>query len=168
MFTNTLKAVDRVLMALSCISCLFLASCFLGTGHGGDDGHGDHGHSLDTVQMPQELQSGTWNRERLYARGEVLFNGMCIQCHQEHGVGLPGIIPPLHESDFAMADRTRLINVVLRGLKGPIVVNGEAYDNSMPPIQGSDLNVAAVLTYVRNHCNGSIDSIAPSEVAGQR
>lgn len=154
--------------ALILLSSLSLGACFTDSGHGEDGGHGDHGHSLDTVAMPAALQGGSWTRDRLYARGEVLFNGMCVQCHLENGVGVPSFTPPLHESDFIQADRLRPISVVLNGLKGPLVVNGEPYDSEMPAIHGSDLNIAAVLTYVRNHCNGATDSIGPTEVAAAR
>lgn len=158
----------RSLRALAFLPCLWLGACFTDSGHGGDGGHGDHGHSLDTIAMPAALQSGAWTKDRLHARGEILFNGMCVQCHLENGVGLTGFTPPLHESDYVKTDRLRPIGIVLSGLKGPIVVNGVSYDSEMPPINGSDLNVAAVLTYVRNHCNGATDSIGPTEVAAAR
>lgn len=164
----------RYLHAMAFLPCLWLGACITDSGHGGesghgiDVGHGDHGHSLDTISIPAALQGGAWTKDRLYARGEILFNGMCVQCHQENGVGMIGFTPPLHESDFIRADRVRPIGIVLNGLKGPIVVNGENYDSEMPAIHGSDVNVAAVLTYVRNHCNGASDSIGTSEVAAAR
>ena len=51
-------------------------------------------------------------------------------------------------------DEERLIKIVLKGMTGPIDVNGKRYPGQVPmtPFEGmlKDDDVAAVLTYVRN------------------
>jgi nitrite reductase (NO-forming) len=68
-----------------------------------------------------------------------------------------------------MADKARSVRIVLRGLSGPIVVNGAQYDSVMPPIvQLTDEQVAHVLTYVRNSWGNSGEAISPDEVRLER
>lgn len=62
-----------------------------------------------------------------------------------------------------MAHRKRPVGILLKGLKGEITVNGELYNSGMPAVTGSDLSVAAVLTYVRNQFNGATDSMTVEE-----
>ena len=68
-----------------------------------------------------------------------------------------------------MADKARSIRIVLRGMSGPISVNGTTYDSVMPPVvQLTDEQVANVLTYVRNTWGNSGDAVTPEEVAKVR
>jgi nitrite reductase (NO-forming) len=74
----------------------------------------------------------------------------CFACHQPEGQGLADQFPPLAKSDYLMADKDRAIRSVLRGLSGPIVVNGKPFNNSMPELPFNDDEVADVLTFVMN------------------
>ena len=62
--------------------------------------------------------------------------------------------PPLTESKWVLGNEDRLIKIVLKGIYGPIVVNGKKYPGQVPmtPYGGllNDKEVAAVLTYIRN------------------
>jgi nitrite reductase (NO-forming) len=83
--------------------------------------------------------------------GKALFAGTCSVCHQANGAGLPGVFPPLAQSDFLAADPKKAINAVLHGLSGKLTVNGKEYDSVMPPMnQLNDDEVANILTYVLN------------------
>lgn len=66
--------------------------------------------------------------------GHVLFAGICSVCHQGNGAGLPGVFPPLVESDFLAADPERVMDIVLHSLNGKIKVDGQKYDSVMPPV----------------------------------
>src|SRR5262252_9763793 len=89
----------------------------------------------------------------------------CAVCHQTQGQGLPNVFPPLAGSDFLMADKIRSIGIVLRGISGPLVVNGMKYDSVMPPVvQLTDEQVANVLTYVRNSWGNAGAAVSPDEV----
>jgi mono/diheme cytochrome c family protein len=103
------------------------------------------------------------------AAGQSVYTATCLACHQATGTGVPGLFPPLAESDYLMADKERSIRVVLQGLTGPITVNGQAYNMVMPPLANlSDKDVAAVLSYVRNTWGNSGDAVTPEEVAKVR
>ena len=98
-------------------------------------------------------------------RGKQVFMQTCFVCHQPNGEGIPGQIPPLAKSDFLMADKTRAIRGVLFGQSGEMTVNGKTYNGVMIPFNTlSDLEIANVLTYVRNSFGNSGDAVSIDEV----
>ncbi|MES2695783.1 MAG: copper-containing nitrite reductase [Verrucomicrobiota bacterium] len=92
----------------------------------------------------------TITKEIQMERGKKIFLTSCFACHLANGEGLPGIFPPLAGSDYLKADKNRAIQIVTKGLSGPITVNGKTYNNVMPPQTFDDGQVADVLTYVLN------------------
>jgi nitrite reductase (NO-forming) len=86
-------------------------------------------------------------------------------CHQLDGTGLPQVFPPLAQSDYLMADKTRSIGVVLRGLSGPITVNGQPFNGVMPPqVVLSNEQIADVLTFIRNSWGNAGEAVSVDEV----
>jgi nitrite reductase (NO-forming) len=85
-----------------------------------------------------------------------------------NGEGLPNVFPPLAGSDYLKADKDRAIKVVLKGLSGPITVNGKPYNNLMPPQAYTDDQVADVLTYVMNTWGNDFGSVDISNVSRVR
>ena len=108
----------------------------------------------------------------LFRRGKEVYRREthCATCHQENGQG-DTIYPPIAGSEWVTGDETRLIKLVLKGLWGPITVNGKTYDpkNGVPPMMPfeallDDGEVAAVLTYIRNHFGNSAPAVKPETV----
>jgi nitrite reductase (NO-forming) len=83
-------------------------------------------------------------------KGKRVYTQLCFACHQADGQGLAGVFPPLAKSDYLMADKTRAIASLIKGLSGPITVNGKQYNGVMPPSMLNNEQIASVLTYVRN------------------
>ncbi len=105
---------------------------------------------------------------RLQAGAEV-YKVACIACHQESGQGMPGAFPPLARSDFLLGNPDRAVGVVVRGLQGEVVVNGQKYNSVMPAMtQLSDQQVADVLTYVLNTWGNKGSSVAVERIAAER
>jgi nitrite reductase (NO-forming) len=102
--------------------------------------------------------------DELMKLGGQVFGRVCTACHQSQAQGLPGTFPPLAASDFLMADENRAIDIVMNGLKGPVVVNGVSYDAQMPNPLLRDVEIAAVLTYVRNNFGNKGDVTTLAEV----
>ena len=101
-------------------------------------------------------------------KGKEVYDANCLACHQIDGSGVPMLTPPLVNAEYVQGDKVRLINVVLKGLQG-VEVNGEMYDNPMPPLAHlSDEDIAAVLTYVRNNFSNKAGPIKKEEVAAAR
>lgn len=79
----------------------------------------------------------------------------CSGCHQASGGGIPGAFPPLvgHAADLYNASgdlsgRDYLVQVLLLGLQGEIVVAGTSYTGVMPAwSQLSDAELASVLNH---------------------
>ena len=88
-------------------------------------------------------------REELLARGKQVYTANCAACHQLEGQGIAGAFPPLARSDYLMANKERAIGVVMNGLTGEVVVNGQKFNGVMPSLQLRDADIAAVLSYVR-------------------
>jgi len=103
--------------------------------------------------------------------GKRTFTAMCSPCHQETGLGLPGQFPPLAGSDWVnTAGHARLVRIVLDGLNGPLEVNGQPFNNAMPPWRDSitDEQVAAVLTYVRQSWGNKAAAVPVDDVKAIR
>ncbi|MFD2572695.1 PVC-type heme-binding CxxCH protein [Spirosoma soli] len=107
----------------------------------------------------------------LYNIGKEIYakEGYCATCHQVDGKGLTASgFPPLAKTIWVSENEDRLIKIVLKGLMGPIEVNGKTYPGQVPmtPFGGllNDKEIAAVLTYVRNSFGNQAPAILPDQV----
>ncbi len=82
----------------------------------------------------------------------------------------PGSFPPLTQTEWVLGDKGRLVRLLLNGMKGPLEVEGEAYNGTMmlPSPSLTNEQIAAVLTYVRHHFGNDADALTPDEVASVR
>jgi nitrite reductase (NO-forming) len=97
-------------------------------------------------------------------RGKKVYLTSCFACHMATGDGLPNVFPPLAKSDFLKADKDRAIKAVIKGLSGPITVNGKPYNNMMPPQEISDDQAADVLTYIMNEWGNDFGTVTQADV----
>ncbi|MGB5980596.1 MAG: cytochrome c [Nonlabens sp.] len=81
------------------------------------------------------------------ARGKEIYSELCVTCHMGNGKGVPGAFPPLNPSNWLENKREESIHAVKYGLKGPIEVNGQDYNNVMMPLGLDDQEVADVMNY---------------------
>ena len=85
--------------------------------------------------------------------GQQLFTLYCSACHGADGQGATGgTFPPLASSPWIEGNPKRSIAIVLKGLHGPIEVNGKGFNLEMPPQEATldDKQIAAILTYVHS------------------
>ena len=124
---------------------------------------------------------GPWKSESDFARlvppkdpvfemGREIFTTACAQCHQNSGLGVPGLNPPLLGSEWVLAEGpNRIIRVVLDGATGAISVKGTEFNANMVPRRPSldDKKIAAVLTFIRNNPDWDHKAapVKPEEVA---
>ena len=102
------------------------------------------------------------------ADGKAVYDKVCAACHQPDGMGMKGAFPPLKDSDYLRADIDRSITAVIKGLSGPITVNGQKYAGAMPPMGYlDDKDVAAVFTYLLQEWNGG-GQVTAEQVAALR
>ena len=103
------------------------------------------------------------------AAGQHLYQTYCMGCHQAEGQGIPGTFPPLAKSDYALADTSRTIETVVNGLHGPIEVNGQQYNATMPPMGHlKDQEIADILSYVRSSWGNAAHPVSAADVAAVR
>ena len=102
--------------------------------------------------------------------GAEIYMTRCMSCHQMNGRGVPGVFPPLDETDWVNGEKGRLIRVVLDGLMGEIKVGDETYSGAMPPWRSflDDEQMAALLTYLRSAWSNDASEVTPGEVASVR
>jgi mono/diheme cytochrome c family protein len=113
--------------------------------------------------------------QELYVKGQAIYakEGFCITCHQPDGKGLSASgFPPLAGTKWVTGNEDRLIKIILKGLHGPIAVNGQKYAGQVPmtPFGGmlKDDEVAAVATYVRNSFGNRAAPVSAAKVKAIR
>ena len=83
--------------------------------------------------------------------GKVLYESRCANCHQSDGKGFEKLIPPLREADYFKASIHRTAWIIRHGQAGEITVNGQKYDQAMPPNPTlKPLEIAQITTYLYN------------------
>jgi len=83
--------------------------------------------------------------------GKELYDTYCANCHQKEGTGLGKLIPPLRDADYFKASIHRSIWIMRNGIKGPLVVNGQEYNQPMPANPYlKPLEIAQIATYLYN------------------
>ncbi len=123
--------------------------------------------SLSHIRTPDRVNDNL--DKGIVAGGEKIFNLYCATCHQKDGKGASGRFPPLAGTDWVTGDKKRLIGVILNGLEGNIVVNGESYINAMPQHSFlSNEEAANVLTYIRQNFGNKASEVKPEEVKAIR
>ena len=95
------------------------------------------------------------------AAGQQVYAAQCQSCHDQSGLGLPGVGPPLVASPSVAGSPGVVVRVLLNGKEGPIGL--------MPSLGASmsDGDVAAVLTYIRRawgNTAGAVDADTVSRI----
>lgn len=123
---------------------------------------------LGEMPDPTRSQPAT-DRELIVAasqgRGAEIYTTYCASCHQPQGGGVPGEFPPIIDSERVAGDKNQLIEIILKGMQGPIEVQGQHYDEVMPAHAFlEDEDIAALLTYIRSNFGNAADPVHESEV----
>jgi mono/diheme cytochrome c family protein len=102
-------------------------------------------------------------------RGIKVYKAHCFACHQNTGIGIKGVFPPLVENKTVMGDKSKLIGIILNGMSGEIEVKGEKYNRVMAPHDFlTDSQIADVLTYIRNSFGNQAEMVKTEEVTSLR
>lgn len=126
------------------------------------------GGTLQSIKEDTKPLDKPKTKEAKIADGARIFNAICIACHMKEGQGLPGVFPPLAKSDYLNADKDRAIKIVMKGLTGEVVVNGQKFNNVMPQFALSDDDIANVLTFVYSSWGNAGHEIDVNDVKKHR
>ena len=114
----------------------------------------------------QETPKQTPELKESMARGAMVYEDFCMNCHMPKGEGVPSAFPPLADSDFLLGKRLESIKAVKYGMSGEIIVNGIKYNGNMAALGLSNDEVADVMNYVLNSWgNADGEIVTPSEVS---
>jgi mono/diheme cytochrome c family protein len=91
------------------------------------------------------------------AQGEAIFGNACATCHGASGQGAANF-PALAGNDFVTGEPAQVIQVVLHGR------------NAMPAFENqlSELEIAAVISFIRNSWGNDAGPVTPEEVVSER
>jgi mono/diheme cytochrome c family protein len=100
----------------------------------------------------------TPEQQKLFAKGQELYNNLCVACHQPDGQGREKIAPSLVNSRYVIADAGVSTRIVLSGKEGSVGL--------MPPLGASltDEQIAGVLTYIRREWGHTASAVTPDDV----
>ena len=102
--------------------------------------------------------------KRYYSAGSLVYQTHCQNCHGANGEGLQGLMPPLTDSVFLKANKTRLACFVKYGLKEKLTISKKTFEGEMPPNDLPPIEIANVLTYIANSFGNKIGTINSDEV----
>lgn len=110
------------------------------------------------------------NTSESIKRGKEVYELYCQSCHMEDGKGTLDINPPVAKTDYLKKPSNHLIEIILKGQSGEIVVNGKKYNTPMPAMEYlSDEQVADVINFIRNSWGNKIPgTVTPVMVKGIR
>ncbi|MDF1571443.1 MAG: cytochrome c [Bacteroidales bacterium] len=149
----------KLLIVLS-VAFVLLVSC---------GGSSEKTNTMDKSPLPEKTAILDAADDLSSHPGESLYKQHCLVCHQADGNGVPGMFPPLHDTEWVNGDNATLISIVLHGMDEEIEVNGEIYHTIMAPLPHlSNQEVADVLNYVRKRFGSAPADITVAEVAGVR
>lgn len=123
--------------------------------------------TASNIKTPDEIADNLY-KDKVTA--SAVYSTYCVSCHQSNGKGDGNRFPPLAQSEWVNGDKTKLINVILNGLQGPVKVKGLSY-NEVMPAHGSFLSneqVAEVLTYIKSNFGNTPEAVTPKEVEAVR
>ncbi len=96
-----------------------------------------------------------WNLEQALAQGEKVYTSTCVACHQPNGKGMPPAFPALDGSVIVNGPLDAHIKQVLFGKANTAMA---AFGTSL-----SDADIAAVVTFERNHWGNKTGDVVQAE-----
>lgn len=101
--------------------------------------------------------------------GAQLYTLYCASCHKEDGSGVSGTFPPLIGAELVVGDKNNLLDILLNGLSGEIIVNGQKYDQQMPAFSFlRDEEIQRIANYIRSGFGNNAVPVSLSEVKAKR
>jgi mono/diheme cytochrome c family protein len=161
-----------------CAAVMVWAGTYFGVFHGGLSGnvYNEYESSPEKLfGLPATAKGpgagGPAAAQTLAEQGKAVF-GNCVVCHQAGGTGVAGQFPPLAGSEWVNGSEKRLVAILLKGLTGPITVQGaqHSYSGNMVGWETalSDKKIAAVASYIRSQWGNQGPEISEAKVAAAK
>jgi mono/diheme cytochrome c family protein len=102
--------------------------------------------------------------------GKRMYSGNCVPCHQENGVGIPGVYPSLAGSPVVQGDPAQLALWVIKGQR-PVSMPVGRYPTQMLQFGWmKPEDAAALFSYLRSNFGNSgtpVNAAAVAKTLGQ-
>ena len=122
-----------------------------------------------TLAVAQRGKENAITKSENYKNGKEVYNKVCLSCHMEDGAGVPHLNPPLIKTSYVSGNKTKLIQIVLKGMNERVKIEDESYSNVMASHADlSDQQIADVLTYIRNSFGNKYGIVTATEVKAAR
>ncbi|SMO86146.1 Cytochrome C oxidase, cbb3-type, subunit III [Saccharicrinis carchari] len=129
-----------------------------------DTNSSDAGNTLGTSPA-----SSIKNRNSRFDAGKLVYDRNCKVCHQANRMGMPRVYPPLKNTKRVNGDKDYLIDIMLNGMSGEIIVEGIKYNGVMAAYRNlSNQQIADVLNYIRSDGQAANDLVTPADVKQKR
>ncbi len=102
--------------------------------------------------------------------GARIFNGNCVACHQQGGVGIPGVYPSLVGSPVVLGDPAQLTLWVVRGQRPASMPVGRYSTQMLQFGWLKPADAAALFTYLRSNFGNAaapVDAATVAKALGQ-
>lgn len=159
-----------------CAVAVFWAGAYLGMFSGGfsantfDESAGQEKGPPPGLASATGAAGGAAQSASPKEEGKKYFTQNCASCHQASGLGVPNQFPPLAKSEYVTGSPKRLALILLKGLQGPVTVEGAHFNGAMPAWEKNlnDKKIAYILTYIRQEWGNNASEITPEQIAAAR
>ena len=153
-----------LIMLIPCAFILLLGGSVLGKG-GGLFGYNElvkNGYMRAPAPGGEEKILPPGPAGEIFAKNGAKLYSKCIGCHGPSGAGGNGF-PPLAGSEWVTGNTDQLSQTIIHGLKGPISVAGNTYNNNMPAMGDGfgPKELAFVMTYIRSAWGNDASLVTP-------
>ena len=165
-------------LSIVCAAALCWAGAYIGVFNGGFSGkvYNEYESSPSAFfPLPGGAMAGGGGAVvelTLLQLGAKTYKETCINCHMPNGLGQPGAVPALAGSEWvdgAEYNEKRLVGMVLKGVKGPVIVKGANFNSQMQAWEPlGPKKIAAVLTYVRQEWGNKGGEITEAQVVAAK
>lgn len=97
--------------------------------------------------------------------GKAVYQQNCQACHQPGGAGVKGAFPPLADNPNIAGNPEYLAEAIIKGVSGPLEVNGDHYSGHMPAMAHIDnQKIVDLVAYILSDLNGEEEVISEASV----
>lgn len=97
--------------------------------------------------------------------GERIYSANCVPCHQQSGLGIPGVTPSLSGSAVVLGNPAELALWVIKGQRPPSMPVGRYSTQMLQFGWMKPADAAALLSFVRSNFGNSAAPVDASAVA---
>ncbi|OEK06538.1 c-type cytochrome [Roseivirga misakiensis] len=148
--SRSILSLSKLQTLIVCVTATIVFSC------------GGSSEKSDNQNVQERL---TREELKLFAVGQQLYTRYCINCHMENGQGLGKLIPPLKGSDYLLNNILATSRIIKYGMKGPIMVNGQEYNQPMPGNPSlTPFEILQLQVYISNAWGNEAEVLSLEEV----